>query len=262
MIRLVIGTSALLLGVAATTVLGADDAKWVTIKGKVVWEGPVPAQPKIVPGVNQDVCARDKDPLEEDYLINPKNQGLKNVFVWIRPEGLKRDDPFPQDKIHPSLLKPAKPEVEIEQPSCRFVPHALALRAGQKLVIKNNAPVAHNTKWDSNENGNFNPIIEPGKKFELPKPLVAEPGKIVVVCNIHTWMKAHVRIFDHPYYALTDADGQFEIKLAPTGNFNLFVVHPMNGPLNGKAGNKGQPIAIKGDLDVGVLKMMENKSDR
>ena len=38
-----------------------------------------------------------------------------------------------------------------------------------------------------------------------------------LACNIHGWMKAYVRVFDHPYYAVTDEDGKFEIKLARVG---------------------------------------------
>ena len=83
---------ALVLGLAIVQVTSAQDAKWANLKGQVVWQGDVPVQPKIVPGVNKDVCATDKEPLEEDYIINSKNKGLKNVFVWLRPADAKKDD--------------------------------------------------------------------------------------------------------------------------------------------------------------------------
>src|SRR5262249_26029613 len=124
-------------------------AQWATIKGQIVWSGEVPKQPKITPTANADVCAKDKMPLEEDYLVNPKNKGVKNVFVWIRPTGLAKDDPFPKDKINPALAKPPAAAAEIDQPCCRFIPHVLAAREGQNMVIKNSAPIAHNAKWDS-----------------------------------------------------------------------------------------------------------------
>ncbi len=65
--------------------------------------------------------------------------------------------------------------------------------------------------------------------------------------------------FDHPYFAVTDEDGKFEIKLAPVGQFNLFVSHPATGWLDGKAGRGGKPLNIKADLDVGDLKMKVSK---
>jgi len=38
-------------------------------------------------------------------------------------------------------------------------------------------------------------------------------------------MNADIRVFDHPYYALTDEDGKFEIPLAPAGDYRLKVEH-------------------------------------
>jgi hypothetical protein len=249
---------ALLLFIASSS-FAADEPKWATLKGQVTWDGPVPEQPKIVPTLNKEVCALDKAPLEEDFIVNPKNNGLKNVFVWIRPEGAKGDAPFPKELIHPTLRKPASPTVEIDQPCCRFVPHVLAARAGQFMIIKNSAPMAHNSKWSSDKNGEVNPSIAPETKFEFidgntgkPRPLVFEPREILLTCNVHTFMKAHIRVFDHPYFAVTDGDGKFEIIKAPVGKFSLYINHPTNGWL----GRGGQPLEIKpGDVDLGTFKM-------
>jgi len=234
--------------------------QWGTLKGQVIWDDKAPMQPKIVPGVNADVCAKDKDPLEEDYVINGKNKGLKNVFVWIRPVGAQRDDAFPKDKINPALAKPTKPSVEIDQPCCRFIPHVLAAQEGQTMVIKNSAPIAHNAKWSSAKNGDINPLLASGGEFKMEKALVFEPGEIQLQCSIHGWMKAHVRVFDHPYFAITDADGNFEIKDAPVGKFGLYVHHPATGWLDGAAGRKGKEIEIKsGDNALGQFKMKKSE---
>jgi hypothetical protein len=243
---------ALGLGYAGPT----EAQQWGTIKGKIVWDGPVPKQAKI----NQNACPNLAAPLEEDYLVNPKNQGLQNVFVWIRPAGAAKGAAFPANLIHPALAKPAQAGVEIDQPCCRFIPHVLAARDGQIMTIKNSAPIAHNAKWDSADNGSINPVIPPKGQFVLPKPLKAETGTISVSCSIHGWMKAHVRVFDHPYYAVTDENGDFEIKDAPVGKFNIFVQHPANGWLDGREGRTGKPIDIKaGNNNLGIFKMKENK---
>ncbi len=240
----------------------ADERKWVTLKGQIVWDGPIKKQDPIDPKGARSTCTNDKDGvLEEDFLIDPKSNGLKDVFVWIQPTGADRRAPFPAADIHPKLARPEKLAATIQQPCCRFIPHVLAARAGQTLTIENNAPFAHNVKHESIMNGAFNPLIPSGSRFEFPKPLVADAGPIVLTCNIHPWMKAYVRVFDHPYFAVTDADGKFEIKLAPTGKFSLFVCHPVNGYLEGPEGKKnGKPYEIANDLDVGTLKMKENKN--
>jgi len=242
---------------AALPSIAADDDKWANIRGSVTYPGAPPKQDPIVPGVDKNVCAKDQAAglLEEDFIINAKNKGLKNVFVWIRPIAAEKDDKFPKDKIHPDLVKPAKPTVEIDQPCCRFIPHVLGAREGQKISIKNSAPVAHNAKWSSKNNGDINPLLPAGGVFNKPEELVFEPGEIVLQCNIHGWMKASVRVFDHPYFAITDEDGNFEIMNAPVGKFSLYVHHNASGWLGGAAGRKGQPIEIKkGGTDVGVLK--------
>jgi hypothetical protein len=124
------------------------------------------------------------------------------------------------------------------------------------MVIKNSAPIAHNAKWSSSKNGDINPLVAAGGQVTLEKPLVFEPGEIPLQCSIHGWMKAHVRVFDHPYFAITDDDGKFEIKDAPTGSFSLYIHHPATGWLNGAAGRNGTSIDIKaGANDLGVYKM-------
>lgn len=247
-------TGCLFFVLCVSASFAADDAKWGTIKGKVTWQGKDPDQEpiKAIPACNA------APPVPEDYIINPKNKGLKNVFVWIRPDGAEKDAAFPKEKIHPDLVKPAKTEVDIDQPCCTFIPHVLAAREGQQFIIKNSATFAHNAKFDSKKNGSINPLLPAGASHKLEKPLVFESGEITLQCNIHGWMKAHIRIFDHPYYAVTDADGNFEIKNAPLGKFNLFVHHPHNGWLGGVAGRNGMPMNIKGDQDLGELKMGKN----
>jgi hypothetical protein len=234
---------------------------WTDLQGQIVWKGKAPGQAKLNFANNKDAaeCAKDKAPFEEHFIVNPANNGLKNVVIWIRPAGAAKAAAFPPALIHRDLKKPAVDTVEIDQPCCRFIPHVLVARAGQKLVIKNSAPIAHNANFASDENGNFNKLIEPGKKYELPKPLVMEPNSITVACNLHTWMKASIRIFDHPYFAITDADGKFTIKNAPTGAFDIFYWHPANGWLGAREGRNGYPINIKGAvMDLGKKEMEKN----
>jgi plastocyanin len=236
----------------------AQKKEWATIKGQIVWQGDVPKQAPIKVTVPANIC-KDAPPIEEDYMVNPKNKGVKNVFVWIRPTGAKKDAAFPAAGIHPNLMMLANKNVEIDQPCCKFIPHVLAAREGQTMTIKNSASFAHNAKWSSENNGDINPLMVAGAKFVLPKALVAEPGEISLSCSIHGWMKAHVRVFDHPYFAVTDDDGNFEIKLAPTGKYSVFVHHPANGWLNGKDGRNGMARTITpGVVDLGPLKMKAN----
>jgi hypothetical protein len=247
---------ALLAAVVAallSSAASAADEKWTNIKGQIVLPGGPPAPEMINVTADKELCLKNGPIFKEEWVVNKKNNGLKNVFVWIEPAGAARGDPFPQNLINPKLLKPAKDTVEIDQPCCQFIPHALAAQAGQTLVIKNSAPKPHNAKYDTVNNGAQNPLLPPGGKHEI-KNLKAEPSPILLTCSIHPWMSANIRVFDHPYFALTDEDGNFEIKGAPQGKFTLYLWK--DTWIGGKAGAKGHqpPLDIKGaELDLGKI---------
>ncbi len=226
----------------------ADD-KWTTIKGRAVLDSKavIPVMAPIKVDKDKDACLAKGAFTEETWVINPKNKGIANVFVWIEPEpapGGKfvRGKPFPKALINPTLGNQKLKEGEIDQPCCKFIPHCLALQEGTNLTIKNSAPVNHNAKIDA-ENFSINPLLAPKGSY-TQKNLKAEKNAIPVSCSIHPYMKAWVRVFDHPYFAITDKDGNFEIKDAPVGKFRLMMWHE-TGWRNGRAGIAGTPIENK-----------------
>src|SRR5262245_22007074 len=57
---------------------------WGTIKGRIVWGGKQPpkqAQVKVT--VDKDHCLAKGPLLDSLFEVNPKNKGLKNVFVAL-----------------------------------------------------------------------------------------------------------------------------------------------------------------------------------
>jgi len=240
--------------VAAANPKAADegDKSWGTIKGQIVWEGGAIPEPKVL-NVNKDQqhCLGKGPIVSEDWVINKNNKGIRWTFVWLAPE--PNGSALP---IHPSLKDIPNKEVEMDQPQCAFIPHSLAMREGQILVAKNSAPIAHNVHWTGNplKNPGGNNIIPPGGSFKI-EGLKADRVPLMFECNIHPWMKARVGVFDHPYFAVTDENGNFEIKLAPAGSYRLKVYHDAVGWRNGAAGKNGEKIDIKGGgvTDVGKL---------
>jgi hypothetical protein len=220
--------------------------EWVTIKGRVVFpEGKaIPKRQPLQVQVDRQHCLAGGALLDESVLVNDKNRGIKNVVVYLRPFDTAVKG-FPRGEIHPgdSGRKPA--EVEITQPCCMFVNRVATARVGDTLVVKNPAPVAHNFFWSSQENGNTNVTIPAGESWKMPKALVAENIPISYKCSIHPWMSGYVRVFDHPYSAVTDEDGNFEIKNAPAGKYRIVYWHE-NGVRGGKEGRFGNPILIAG----------------
>jgi hypothetical protein len=221
---------------------------WVTIKGQIVLPEnvPIPKRQPLNVNVNANVCLKAGPILDESVIVNPKNRGIKNVVVWLRPDNANNPKAnFQQKETHPADAKRKAADVVIDQPCCMFTERVTCARVGDTIIVKNPAPIVHNFLWSSQENGEFNANVPANAVWRMPNPLVAEGPPIQYKCTIHPWMTGYVRIFDHPYYAVTDDDGKFEVKDAPAGRYRIVVWHE-NGLLDGAKGRFGRPIVIAG----------------
>jgi len=245
----------------AAKAAAAAEGNWGSIKGQIVFAGDVP-DPKEL-NITKDVkeckdSLKGAPLLDEEWVVNKKNKGVRWVYVWIaQPPGVKAKLP-----IHPDLVKLKEDKVVMDQPCCHFEPRCLAVREGQIWVAKNSSALAHNVHWEGGEdNPGDNPSLPAGKEIEF-KDLKASLSVITVNCGSHPWMKSWVRVFDHPYYAITDADGKFEIKDAPAGNFRLYTWHEGAGWLHkAEKLKQGEPITIKAGETLDLGKIEAKKTD-
>jgi hypothetical protein len=231
------------------TCLSANAADWATVKGQVLFPKGKEIPKRAPLNVTQDKahCLAKGPILDESVIVNPKNRGVKNVVVWLRPDNKNAQAKFAKKDIFPDDAKRKPVEHVITQPCCMFNDRITLARIGDKIVVKNPAPVPHNFFWSSANNGEANQTIPKMGAYNLPNALVAEGPPIQYKCTIHGWMTGYVRIFDHPYYALTDEDGKFEIKNAPVGKYRIVYWHE-NGYRNGAKGRFGDEIQIKGPV--------------
>jgi hypothetical protein len=225
------------------------------LRGKVTLRGPRPNLARLTADVraamakntDKDVClgGSAEEAAQQDWQIDAQG-GVGNVFVWIEPA-----EPGAFFRVSPEDLARARQPAVLRQPRCAFVPHCLVLfpqyrdpqdprrllPTGQELVIRNDAPKAHNVKYDGGvANGQSNQTLGPGKEIVL-KDLKASTQPIVFGCNIHGWMSAWARAFDHPYATLTRADGTYEIKGVPAGmRIRVIAWHERAGYLAGPRG--------------------------
>ena len=246
MIRASFSAAALL--VAAVSFSSAADGDWSTVKGQVKFPEAKPAPERKKLDVSQDKahCLSKGDLLDESLIVNAKNKGIKNVVVWLRPDNTDPKSKLTAAQIHPSDKERKAATITIDQPCCMFVQRITLARVGDSVKAKNPAPVAHNFFWTSANNGEFNVTVAKESDWTMPQALVAEASPIQFKCTIHPWMSGYVRIFDHPYYAVTDEDGKFEMKNAPIGKFRMVVWQEKQGFLGGKEGRFGTPVEIKG----------------
>jgi plastocyanin len=118
------------------------------------------------------------------------------------------------------FAQPGQPEpVTLGQRNERFEPKLLPIVAGQTVVFPNFDRLYHNV---------FS--VSPVKPFDLgqyrstdpPRSVVFDsPGLVPVYCNIHPHMISYLVVLENPAYAVTGADGRFEISGAPPGPVTL-----------------------------------------
>jgi len=203
-------TTFLIIASIACTASAADTGD---LKIKFQYEGKA-FTPKPI-NVNKDVqfCG-NKELVDERLLINSKNQGIKNIIVYVYTGrgGSKLD-----------AVKPAGNTHTLANENCRFEPHIVIAQTGDKLKVTNPDAVGHNANMNFFENKAENLMIPAGKDqlVELAKP---EPAPIPIDCNIHPWMKSYVVVLDHPYAAVSDENGDLTIKGLPAGKKLTFRI--------------------------------------
>ncbi|MFT5323964.1 MAG: hypothetical protein ACI8P0_001824 [Planctomycetaceae bacterium] len=205
------------LAVATLGVLAGNAAfaaETGTLAGRVVFKGKPPVAEKL--DLNKDIAICSKThPVDEALLVNAKDGGLANVVVWLE---LAKGQELPEVAI-PAERRPAA-EVVMTNKNCRFEPHIAVLTTKQTLVLGNDDPVAHNTLANLFYNTPFNESIGTGATIKK-KLAKVERRPAQVSCPIHAWMKGWVVVKDHPYVAVSDSHGRFQIRDLPPGEWTF-----------------------------------------
>ena len=144
----------------------------------------------------------------EDLTLGKQGE-IQGAFVIVKAglEGKKYDLP--------------EGPVSVEMKGCRFEPHVLGLRAGQKLRLRNQDPHNHCVHAIPFDNREFNIALVPG--MEVEKALEKPEAMVRLKDDVYPWMSAWIGVVDHPFFAVTGTDGKFEIKGLPPGRYTIEV---------------------------------------
>ena len=181
-----------------------------TISGFVKIQGKIPKLRPLEVLKNKELC---KNVPNESLVVGP-DRGLRYAVVTL--EGITRGKAVEREALH-----------EMDNLRCSFAPHVQAASIGQFLVIKNNDPILHTAHAYMPEGQpHFNVGLYPGKVSR--KPLVSA-GMVKILCEVHPWMSAYVVVTEHPYSAVTDLYGEYQIPDVPPGSYRLKVWHESLG---------------------------------
>jgi len=139
-------------------------------------------------------------------------QGIKsaeNIAVYV-------------DAIAGKTFEAPKDHVVVDQRKMAFIPHVVAVQQGTTVDFLNSDPVGHNVYWPSvSGNKKLAHNLGTWPKGEKKPFQFNDLGVASLLCNVHPEMSGYIVVVATPYFAVTDKDGNFEIKNIPAGKYTL-----------------------------------------
>ncbi len=182
-----------------------------SIEGKITYNGPVETR-KIIPNKDVETCGGIR---EEPLIEVGADHAVQDVAVYL------------VDVAKGKAWPPAGKKPELDNIKCEFVPHIQVMRAGT-LDVVNKDPVLHNSHGYYGKRTAFN-MAQPNEGQVISTELT-RAGIVRVDCDVHGWMLGWIYVVDNPYYAITGADGNFDITDVPPGTYKLIAVQSLTGP--------------------------------
>jgi plastocyanin len=121
-------------------------------------------------------------------------------------------------KIPGKTFQPPRDPVKMDQLNIAFTPHVLPVLVGTRVAFPNSDEIRHN-------------VFSPDEKFTLgtyPSGITRyqvfnSPGEVTLLCNVHAEMSAYIVVTETPYFAVTDAAGNYTITNVPAGRYTIVV---------------------------------------
>src|SRR6185503_7615177 len=198
---------------AAPVTNPVDAATAGAVSGKVTFMGTPPPSETI--SMSSDPRCMNAGAKTESVMVSGDGS-LQNVFVYVK-DGL-------------GTLKfpvPTAPLV-LDQKGCQYRPHVFGVQAGQAIEILNSDATLHNIHaWpQTNQEFNMGQALQGMKDTHV---FTTQEIMVPFRCDVHKWMNSFVGVVAHPFFAVTGADGAFELKGLPPGTYTIEAWHEKFG---------------------------------
>ncbi len=185
-----------------------------TISGHIRWQGPVPElKPQI--GVVPDGVAYRWIAVTNPFapLVDPASHGIANALVYLK-------------KVDPARSKPwDRPPLRVEHRDFRIqlqqgeMPQSVAVvRTGADVQMVSHDPELHTLRA---RGAAFFSLEFPESNKSLTRSF-DRSGIVELTSGAgYYWLAADVLVTEHPYAAITQSDGRFELKAVPSGEYEI-----------------------------------------
>ena len=156
----------------------------------------------------------------EEQRLSITGGRVEGAVVWLHD--IRAGKRLPRERLF-----------EVRHARCRLAPRIQAVTTGGTLNVRSADPVSHRTRFVHEHTGEELDIvrqIDAGSVVPTER-VVARAGLVHLRCEVHPWATAWIAVFDHPYFATTDAGGNFTFTEVPPGRYRLMVWHDMLGAL-------------------------------
>jgi hypothetical protein len=179
---------------------------------------------------DQDVCgARMRIP-----LVRQRGDLVADVIVWLRDA--QRGKPMPIER-----------RFDIATEDCALEPRVQAVVVDGTLNVFNGDPAPHRSRFlRAGTDSTIALVRETDAGQVVPvRSVLASPGLVEVRCDVHPYTHGWIRVFDQPYFDVTDRRGRFTLADVPPGTYHLVAWHPRLGRIE-------QIVRVREGEDVAV----------
>jgi len=197
-------------GVSAAVIAAATNIS-TAIAGRVTLHGDAPPEKPI--DMSGSPCAKlpTNSPTTRFFVVSPDG-GLADVLVSI-VGGLDR-----------KRYEVAQTNHELAFVNCQIQPYVSAVIAGQRVLFRNADHITHNVHLTATNNPEVNVALT-ARSASSPFRLRSPEDFLRVKCDVHPWEFAYVSVVEHPFFAITDTNGNFVIPNLPAGKYTLRALH-------------------------------------